>query len=61
MLADASIVPAFIRLCGAKMGPGCVMGLQADADDPGGNGLQVATRNGVIKHSLLGNGPFVDL
>eukprot|EP00435_Cladocopium_sp_Y103_P007278 s1855_g2.t1 len=28
MLADASIVPAFIRLCGAKMGPGCVMGLQ---------------------------------
>jgi hypothetical protein len=29
MLADASIVPAFIRLCGAKMGPGCVMGLQA--------------------------------
>ena len=60
MLADASIVPAFIRLCGAKMGPGCVMGLQADLD-PGGDGLQVATRNGVIKHGSLGNGPFTDL
>ena len=32
MLADASIVPAFIRLCGATFGHGCAMGLQA----PGG-------------------------
>ena len=29
MLADASIVPAFIRLCGATFGHGCAMGLQA--------------------------------
>jgi len=28
MLADASIVPAFIRLCGATFGHGCAMGLQ---------------------------------
>ena len=30
MLADASIVPAFIRLCGATFGHGCAMGLQAE-------------------------------
>ena len=29
MLADASIVPAFIRMCGATFGHGCAMGLQA--------------------------------
>ena len=29
MLADASLVPAFIRLCGATFGHGCAMGLQA--------------------------------
>ena len=29
MLADASVVPAFIRLCGATFGHGCAMGLQA--------------------------------
>jgi len=28
MLADASIVPAFIRMCGATFGHGCAMGLQ---------------------------------
>jgi len=28
MLADASIVPAFVRLCGATVGHGCAMGLQ---------------------------------
>jgi len=28
MLADASIVPWFTKLCGAKMGSGCAMGLQ---------------------------------
>lgn len=30
MLADASIVPAFIRMCGATFGHGCAMGLQAE-------------------------------
>ena len=29
MLADASVVPAFIRLCSATFGHGCAMGLQA--------------------------------
>ena len=31
MLADASIVPAFIRMCGATFGHGCAMGLQVRA------------------------------
>ena len=33
MLADASIVPAFIRMCGATFGHGCAMGLQAASLD----------------------------
>ena len=34
MLADASVVPAFIRLCGATFGHGCAMGLQAGGRSP---------------------------
>ncbi|CAE7826592.1 lgrD [Symbiodinium sp. CCMP2592] len=47
MLADASIVPAFIRLCGATFGHGCAMGLQVTLPETlvVGNGCFFATGN----------------
>jgi len=47
MLADASVVPAFIRLCGATFGHGCAMGLQVTLPETlvVGNGCFFATGN----------------
>ena len=58
MLADASIVPAFIRLCGAKMGPGCVMGLQARGEGAQGARLR-AVKGWTFGNIMVTNGGWL--